>query len=62
MTTKYHPWAKSYRLPQIEPGECGLCEEVRPCFAFLDNEGYCMERLCKECLTEAMRLLEENNG
>ena len=49
----------SNRLPQIESGQCDLCGEVAKCFSFLDNEGYAPELLCKDCLLEALRMLEE---
>lgn len=60
MATKHHRWAKTGRLPQIEPGDCSLCEEVARCFAFV-GEGYTVERLCKDCLIEAVRLLEQGD-
>ena len=58
MATKFHRWAKTCRLPRVGSGECILCDEVGPCFAFLADGGYGMERLCRDCLLEALRLLE----
>jgi len=60
MTIKFHRWADTYRSPTIEEDkQCCLCDETAECFTFQDNEAYGLECLCKECLAEAMRLLEE---
>ena len=51
-------WVNTHRNPKVvEKVECVMCGENETCFSFSGGDGTYDERICRECLLVAARLL-----